>query len=61
MTPRDRAIQAAQMLGGDEHRSERIPLMRERGAQETTTQMGCMGARGPAQLPWRPPEKGVTE
>jgi hypothetical protein len=34
------------MLGADEHRSERI-VMRERGAQEATTQMGCMDAEDP--------------
>jgi hypothetical protein len=39
--------QTAQTLGADEHRSERI-VMRERGAQEATTQMGCMDAEHPS-------------
>jgi len=41
-------VQVVQMLGAAEHRSERIPSMRERGAEAATTQMGRMGAEDPA-------------
>ena len=37
------------MLGADEHRSERI-VMRERGAEEATTLMACMGAEAPTGI-----------
>jgi len=38
------------MGGAAEHRSERISLMRERGAQKATMQMGRMGAEDPATI-----------
>ncbi len=42
--------QVVQMGGAAEHRSERISLMRERGAQKATMQMGRMGAEDPATI-----------
>ena len=48
--PRDSAIQVAERLGAGEHRSERIRLMRERGAETATTHLGRMGAEDPARL-----------
>ncbi|HET9781203.1 MAG TPA: hypothetical protein VFR33_05435 [Candidatus Dormibacteraeota bacterium] len=45
----DPAIQAGQMLGADEHRSERTQVP-ERGAQEATTQMARMGAAAPTGI-----------
>ena len=38
------------MGGAAEHRSERISLMRERGALKATMQMGRMGAEDPATI-----------
>ncbi len=38
------------MLGAAEHRSERIALMRKRGAEAATTQMGRMGAEDPVGI-----------
>ena len=39
--------QVGQMLGAAEHRSERIPWMREREAQAATTQMARMDVEDP--------------
>ena len=38
------------MGGADEHRSERIPVMPERGAQEATMQIGRLDAKDPAGI-----------
>jgi len=59
VTSRDLVSQVVQMLGGDEQRSERISSMRERVAEEATTQMRRMGAKDPTAILRRPPTEAA--
>jgi len=58
VTSRDLVSQVVQMLGGDSNAANAL-FMRERVAQEPTTQMRRMGAKDPTAIPRRTPTEAV--